>query len=76
MGLLIENCKYAQTSKMLEYYKSLKPYARDVKHLIRNCPYAQTSNMVEYYKLLEDHDFDWIFENQEGILLNIPYREF
>jgi len=34
--------------------------------------------MVKYYKSLEkyDHGFDWIIENQKGILLNIPYREF
>ena len=49
---LIKNCNYAQTPGMLEYFKSLKPYAWDVSDLITNCNYAQTPGMVEYYKSL------------------------
>ena len=49
---LIVNCKYAQTTEMLELFKSLNPDTRDVSDLITSCKYAQTPEMLEYFKSL------------------------
>ena len=62
---LIANCKLAQTAKMLEYLKSLKPLAEDVSWLIRNCKFTQTIEMLKYYKSLKPSakDVYWLIAN-------------
>ena len=52
VGWLIANCKFARTTKMLEYFKSLNPSAEDVCSLIFCCKFAQKPQMLKYFNLL------------------------
>ena len=58
IGELIAKCKYAQTPEMMEYYKKLKPFYKNVSWLIKNCKYTQTPGMLEYFKSLKPYAWD------------------
>jgi hypothetical protein len=58
---LITYCPKAQTKKMLDYFKILKPNCTDVRWLIENCKFAQ--NKISLYPSY--HDVVWLIENCE-----------
>ena len=62
---LIASCKLAQTTDMLEYFKSCKPLAESVSWLIKNCEFARTAKMLKYYKSLSPSakNVSWLFTN-------------
>ena len=53
VGWLMANCKLAQTTKMLEYFKSRNPLAGNVCLLMENCRFTRTAKMLEYFKSLK-----------------------
>ena len=52
VGWLMANCKFARTTKMLEYFKSRNPSVSNVCFLMENCKFAQTTKMLAYFKSL------------------------